>query len=615
MYYIFSISIYLFLLWIFGLSELFSPNLSFVPHDTFYPVTDYLNSTSFATFNSAFNYNNNLAGLMVLAPDAIVIHVLKLILSNHLSQIIHVLLCLIVFHGFSFFTLQRIFKNKQLVSVLVLCYCFSPYSSVLYSAGIIYQLSTAVSLGILPLLLYGLMSFKPKSNLLLLFVLIALMAFGLLFIYPALLLICLTLFISWRNKQIGDLVINIGNTLNIKNIFLLLIICIPFFIFILLIFSAGNSKDAILSNSTASAIQGGIFYPLMQISAWGIYNVWSPRAILNFHTFFFDNPYRILSFTLPCLIIYFLYREKKLTPIIFILFLAFFAKGPNSPFGDLFNFLINHFPLGYMIRSPDSKFGAFISAWFIVSIVYLSLKQKIVVVSFSVLFLLSNLNGMFYHGAISSNRGDESTTSFISDPEAVSLSKLIQGYSNTIVVGDFSDCANEYYENKFHTCHGILSTNLKRQLVHAPSKSFISTIQKYGDFSILVLINKRQENKGNLASAKLLKANFTQIYYSKNYEVFYKPSTNKSCSQQFDFSCVQKDSKYLLSIPESAYKYYFSSTNYMLMNGIIATENEPSPIKDHKRLFFLWSYALSYILCLGLIFIYKPLRFKTKLAS
>ncbi|MBU3578667.1 hypothetical protein ICN17_01445 [Polynucleobacter sp. 73C-SIWE] len=603
------------LLWIFGLSELLAPNLTLVPHDTFYPLTDFLTSTSFATFNSAFNYSNNLAGLMVLAPDAFVIYTLKLLLSNHSSQIIHILLCLVVFHGLSYFSLQRIFKSKKLVPLLALCYCFSPYSSVLYSAGIIYQLSTVIGLGILPLLLYNLMSFEPKKDVLSLIALITLLAFGLLFIYPTLLLISLTILIAWKNKKIGELFINIGRTINAKNAFLLLTICIPFFVFIYLTLSAGNNKDAILANGAGSAIQGGIFYPLMQISAWGIYNVWSPRAILNFHAYFFDNPYRILSITLPCLIIYFLYRDKKFIPIIFVLFLAFFAKGPNPPFGDLFSLLINHFPLGYMIRSPDSKFGAFIAAWFMVSIVYLPSKQRVIIISLSTLFLLSNLGGMFYHGAISSNRGNESTTSFISDPEAAALSRLIQSYSNTIVVGNFADCANELYENKFHTCHGLLSTNLKRQLVHAPGNSFIATIQKHEEFAVLALINKRQENKNDLALAKLLKTNFTQIYNSENYEVVYKPSINKSCSRQFDFSCVQKDSSFLLSIPEPAYKYYFSSTDYMLANGIISVVNEPPPMKDWKRLAFLWSYAISYLLCLGLIFTNGALVFNKKSVS
>lgn len=601
MYYLLSIGAYLSLLWIFGLSELLNPNLTLIPHDTFYPLTDFLHSTSFATFNSAFNYSNNLAGLMVLAPDAFIIFILKLILSNHTSQIIHVLLCLLIFHGLSYLSLQRIFKNKQLVSVLVLCYCFSPYSSILYSAGIIYQLSTVISLGILPILLYRLMSFEKSNDVISLVALIAILAFGLLFIYPALLLIFLTIFIAWKNNQISDLLIKIRTAISLRNTFLFLTICIPFFVFIYLTLAAGNNKDAILANGTGSAIQGGIFYPLMQISAWGIYNVWSPRAILNFHAYFFDNPYRILSIALPCLIIYFLYREKKFTPIIFILFLAFFAKGPNQPFGELFSLLINHFPLGYMIRSPDSKFGAFIAAWFMVSIIYLSSKQRLIIISLSVLFLVSNLSGMFYHGAISSNRGNESTTSFISDPEAAQLSKLIQDYSNAVVVGNFSDCANEFYESKFHTCHGLLSTNLKRQLVHAPGNSFLTAIQKYEEFTVLALVNKRQQNKDNSYTAKLLKANFNQIYNSDNYEVFYKPSTGKTCRLQFDFSCIQKNSFFLLSIPESAYKYYFSSTDYILTNGIVSTANELTPIKDQKRLVFLWSYALSYFLCLGII--------------
>jgi hypothetical protein len=239
--------------------------------------------------------------------------------------------------------INKIFQNSKLSALLTLCYCFSPYSSILYSAGIIYQISTVVALGILPLFLFKLMSFEPK-NVGALIPLTTLIAFGLLFIYPALLLIFFTLFIIWQREKFPGVKGVVEQVLMPKRILSIALLSLPFIFFIYLTVSIGNDKGAFLAGGTSTAIQGGMFYPLMQISAWGLYDIWSPRAILSFYTYFFENPYRILSIALATCLTYFLYRNKKFTAILFVLFLAIFDKGPNPPFGDLFTFIINYFP-------------------------------------------------------------------------------------------------------------------------------------------------------------------------------------------------------------------------------------------------------------------------------
>lgn len=600
MYYFLSAGTYLVLLWIFGLNEITSSGAVLVPHDTFYPLTDYLFGTVFATFNSALNYGNNLAALMVLTPDALVILALKVFFNNHNSQIIHIGLCLIVFHAASYFSICKIFNNSKLVGLLTLCYCFSPYASVLYSAGIIYQLSTDISLGLLPLLLFRLMQFNPKTDAFSLIPMIALLAFGLLFIYPALLLICLTLLLAMKKYRFSA-ILDILSTLWTPNkIISIAIMSAPFCIFIYLMLLAGNDKAAFIANGTSTAIKGGIFYPLMQISAWGLYNIWEPRAILSFYNYFFENPYKLLSILLPVLFITFLSKNKKVIPIIFIIFLAFFSKGPNPPLGEVFTLIINNFPFGYMIRSPDSKFGAFIAAWFIVAIFYLRPKQKIFIVSISLVFLATNLSGMFYHGAISSSKGDPNTTSFIRDPEAAKISKLITGKENTVVITDTPICSEEFYDDKFHTCHGLLVTNINRQLVQAPGKELVTAIEKYEAFPMLVLINRRQKKLAVDLHPMQMTENFKSIYSTVNYELFFRPSINKSCTQQYDFSCVHKNGGVWVSIPESAFKYYYPDFVYDATREIISLNAEPKATDDPKRTLFLWAYSLAYLLCLAI---------------
>ena len=598
--YLLSLGAYLFLLWIFGLSELFTPGNIFVPHDTFYPISDSIGMTAFSFFNSAFNYSNNLAALMVLTPDAVIIGGLKFLFSNNTTQIIHIALCLVTFHSLSFFSIHRIFQGTKLSALLTLCYCFSPYSSILYSAGIIYQISTVVALGILPLFLFKLMSFEPK-NVGVLIPLTTLLAFGLLFIYPALLLMLLTLFIVWKREKFAGVKGILEQVIMPKRIFNIALLSLPFIFFIYFTVSIGNDKSAFLAGGTSTAIQGGMFYPLMQISAWGLYDIWSPRAILSFYPYFFENPYRILSIALAASLIYFLYKNRKFTPIFFVLFLAFFAKGPNPPFGDLFSFIINYFPFGYMIRSPDSKFGAFIAAWFVVAIYYLHPKQKHIITTLATLFLISNLVGMYANGAISSSKGDQKTTTFIQDPEAELIIGLIEKHTNAVVIGNFPSCAGEWYEDKFHTCHGLISTSTNRQFIPSNENQFTQNIHKYEVFPMLILLNYRlNQHVSNNFYAKAI-VNFQEIYKSENYGLYFKDGPYKPCQETYSFSCIEKDGNLLVSIPNAAFKHYYPHVKTQrIEDSIVIFEGKILSAVDYKKPIFLWLYALCYLACLSL---------------
>ena len=608
MFYFLSLSAYLTLLWLFGLNELFIPGHVLVPHDTFYPINDYLNTTAFATFNSAFNYSNNLPGLMVLAPDAIAIFILKLIFSNNEAQLIHIALCLLIFFSLSFVSINYIFRRPPYSALLTFCYCFSPFSSIFYSAGIIYQISTAIGLGVLPILVFKLMNFKYKKDALLVILLIFLLAYGLLFIYPALLLTCFTLLLLWYKHKAMYFRKFLEELRSPKKIALLLICLLPLAIFVYLVTTVGSDKGSYLENGTSSAIQGGIFYPLMQISAWGLYNLWSPRAILSFHSYFFENPYRLLSILLFSFISYYLYKNKKYTPLYFILFLAFFAKGPNPPLGSLFTLIINYFPFGYMIRTPDTKFGAFIAAWFIVSMYFLAPKQRLIASILAALFLISNLFGIFQHGAISSIRGDERTTTFIKDSESTNLTNFINKQSNSVVIANFEPCAEELYENRLHTCHGLIATSINRQLIHAQGRSLDAIAEIFEPFPLLIMVNKRLKN--NKPISKKLLAHSSLLYDSENYSLYYKNPVNKVCEGSHHFGCVYLGDSTLISIPEAAYKHYYNQPYTKTQSGFVLTSNEPKESKDMMRLLLLFLCGLSYtLIAYFIICIYKKNRF------
>jgi hypothetical protein len=285
-----------------------------------------------------------------------------------------------------------------------------------------------------------------------------------------------------------------------------------------------------------------------------------------------------------------------------VLFLAFFAKGPNPPLGDLFAFIINYFPFGYMIRSPDSKFGAFIAAWFVVAIYYLYPKQKLIITALATLFLLSNLVGMYANGAISSSKGDQKTTTFIQDSEAELIIGLIEKHSNAVVIGNFPSCAGEWYEDKFHTCHGLISTSTNRQFIPSDDQSFLSNIALFEDFPNLVFLDKRQgDKKLNGATYNALR-NFQEIYESKNYSLLLRSTSYKNCQRKFSFSCIEKDGNIFVSLPENAFRFFYPATPYALRTGVLQLTSEPEPIENYKKATFIWLYACIYIICLTLFF-------------
>jgi hypothetical protein len=178
----------------------------------------------------------------------------------------------------------------------------------------------------------------------------------------------------------------------------------------------------------------------------------------------------------------------------------------------------------------------------------------------------------------------------------------MQGYSNTIVIGNFPPCAEEWYEGKFHTCHGLLTTSMSKQIIQAEESKLIEVVKQYAQFPTLVLLNKRQKDRRNLDQSALIDESFTPVYASKNFELYFKDTKNIPCDHQFNFSCVHYKDSISVSIPEPPFKYYYSTFNYKMNGGIVTLSIEPSSMQDPRRSLFLWTYAMVYLLCLLLVF-------------
>ena len=252
-----------------------------------------------------------------------------------------------------------------------------------------------------------------------------------------------------------------------------------------------------------------------------------------------------------------------------------------------------------MIRSPDTKFGAFIAAWFVVAIYYLHPKQKGIILVLASLFLISNLAGMFSNGAISSNKGDSKTTTFIQDPEAKLILDLIDNHSNAVVISNFSSCAGEWYEGKFHTCHGLISTSTRHQFITSENHQDLSkNIDLYWNFPILVILNKRLKGDNSNPITFRVPGDFQEIYKSSNYSLHFKGSSYEPCQEKQAFSCIKKDGVNLLSLPENSFRYYFPKTPYTLDHQLVATKDEISASWDKIRALFLLLYVTPYSFCI-----------------
>lgn len=158
-------------------------------------------------------------------------------------------------------------------------------------------------------------------------------------------------------------IVNITELL--KRSIILLVICMPlcavqaFTLYDLFYLSVGAQNS--IGGATNSNLQGGFLYMSFMWFTWAIYHHWTPRNVYTFSEYF----NRLVSIIAP----FFLYlliffgsikfrRNLKLT--VFIILLLFFwliSKGPQEPFGFLYNYLLNNVPGFRVFRSPDTKFG------------------------------------------------------------------------------------------------------------------------------------------------------------------------------------------------------------------------------------------------------------------
>lgn len=287
----------------------------------------------------------------------------NILIAEKISYLLKLYL-LIFFPYIGFQYLSKFFNssnNPLNVLIISLWYSFNTYT-LIYWHGNAFSLTLLIAYVLAPIAFYfyhrAIFSEEDKrdkyiTSILFFFMSFALYLFAVFIIFIALYTILYAVFL--QKKWMGV----------IKNLILLIIIFIPFLSIIILIpyemFITPVQTLNLIGGETYGNLRGGLLYQLLMWFSWGIYTFWTPRNIFTFDAYFKTFLSLIAPFVIYALLLPELFRRKKKKTfyILFFIFLIFlfFIKGGQEPFGDIYNYLLQHFAPFRLFRSPDNKFG------------------------------------------------------------------------------------------------------------------------------------------------------------------------------------------------------------------------------------------------------------------
>ena len=126
-------------------------------------------------------------------------------------------------------------------------------------------------------------------------------------------------------------------------------------------------------------------------------------------------------------------------------------------------------------------------------------------------------------------------------------------------------------------------------------------IEEYSSFPLLILINKRLRHEKVMPIVPQSQLN--EIYSSNNYSLYYKKPANEICKGSHPFGCsYTSNSSVIISIPESAYKYYYGPAYNKTQDGFILVNTEPNISQDALRLLLLLLSGTSYLILIACIY-------------
>ncbi len=253
-------------------------------------------------------------------------------------------------------------KSDELtILVISLWYSFNTYT-LIYWHGNAFSLTLLLCYALAPLTLYyyhmSIFEGKKISDKIFFVILLFLMSFALFFfsVFSLLLIFYTVLFMALNRHSLQSA---------IKNILMLIILFLPFTSILFLIpydmFTNPVKTVNLVGGETYGNIKGGLLYQLLMWFTWAIYTDYEPRNVYTFDKYFLSIPSLLAPFILYFLILGGFLKKKAnlfLTLFAFLfLFLVFFAKAAQKPFGEIYLYLINHSNVFRIFRSPDNKLG------------------------------------------------------------------------------------------------------------------------------------------------------------------------------------------------------------------------------------------------------------------
>lgn len=298
------------------------------------------------------------------------------------------------------------YTPEGIIFLLSLWFVFNPFTLVLWQAGV-YNLTSALTYSLTPLSLYywHKAMFEDYNLTHIYYSALTLMLMSFTFwLFPSFLLFLgvYSVVYMFQLRSKSRTLAFIKNSLLLGLIFVLFAAVTLFpVIFEYSYARVGTDDPSALRNF--GNLSGGIWYQFLMIFSWGIYNVWFPRNMFSYASYYFSQAYLIGIFLMYSVIFVGFYLHKKFTKKLSVssiytisivslvstfLVSLFLAKGSQPPLGWIFLYLYDNVPFFSVFRTSDMRFGYTIIFSLLVLLLLMSKYYKSFTFAVCLLFII-----------------------------------------------------------------------------------------------------------------------------------------------------------------------------------------------------------------------------------
>jgi len=217
------------------------------------------------------------------------------------------------------------------------------------------------------------------------------------------------------------------------------------------------------------------------------------------------------------------------------------------------------------------------------------------------LFLCLNIYGIYFNGAMSAEKGGHAASSYLYDEavEYLRVAEIINTQKNSVVISPFETCSGVYTMNKFHTCNDLVLSHTTRQVISKDFGDIDRLTDIYRPFATSIYFNKNKVHYAqqmHIFEDLEIFPEYKVIYDSKNYRIFSRKSTFKSCDEFASYACIKSQENYLYSLPGIYFEYLTGVDKYSIANGLVQTREPLRSDPTKIKVILEWLY-----MCSGLI--------------